>query len=150
MLRVLALPAHRARSQTCEQCLSQFAWYFFLLFLLEDHPQRRNDGHTVAAGHVVLQVSDKLQALQAASAVPTGSVQALLPEDRLWSRHLPSVCEAFCSPQRPQRPHSPGACNPVSPITLKLSPFCRMTLPRAEPLRAQCLKPEVESQQTRF
>ena len=144
MLRVLALTARRARSQTCEQCLSRFSWYFFLLFLLEDHPQRREDGHTVAAGQVVLQVSDKLQPLQAAAAVPTGSVQALLPEDWLWSGHLPSVCEALCSPQRPQRPHSPGACSPVSPTTLKSRPFCGRTLPRAEHLRAQRLKPEVE------
>lgn len=56
----------------------------FFCFLLEDHPpQGREDGHTVAAGHVVLlvlQVNGKLQPLQA-SAVPTGSLQVLLPED---------------------------------------------------------------------
>ena len=65
----------------------------FFCFLLEDHPpQGREDGHAVAAGHVVLlvlQVHDKLQPLQA-SAVPTGSLQVLLPEDLAVVR-VPSI-----------------------------------------------------------
>lgn len=104
----------------------------------------------VAAGHVVLQVSDKLQPLQAAAAVPTGSAQALLPEGWLWSGHLPSVCEALCPPPETTASPQPRGLQPRVAHHPEIAPFLRMTLPRAEHLRVQHLKPEAESQQTRF